>query len=52
LDENGNLHPEIENLLRYTISQWSSFNEQREPDHKGLVQNWLKYDLKDWLNEK
>ena len=43
------LHPDVEKLLRYTIKQWSSLNEQREPDHNDLVQNWLDGDCKDWI---
>ena len=50
LDDNGMLHPEIESLLRFTIRQWSSLNEQNEPDHQQLVQHWLDGDLKDWVN--
>ena len=46
----GMLHPEIESLLRFTIWQWSSFDEQNEPDHQQLVQHWLDGDLKDWVN--
>ncbi|NLZ83655.1 MAG: hypothetical protein GX915_08325 [Clostridiales bacterium] len=49
LDINGMLHPDIEKLLRYTIKQWSSLNEQREPDHEDLVQNWLDGDCKEWI---
>ena len=50
LDDSGMLHPEIESLLRFTIRQWSSLNEQNEPDHQQLVQHWLDGDLKDWVN--
>ena len=49
-DDIGMLHPEIESLLRFTIRQWSSLNEQNEPDHQQLVQHWLDGDLKDWVN--
>ena len=49
-DDSGMLHPEIESLLRFTIRQWSSLNEQNEPDHQQLVQHWLDGDLKDWVN--
>tara|TARA_R110001606_G_scaffold391495_1_gene559643 strand:+ start:389 stop:598 length:210 start_codon:yes stop_codon:yes gene_type:complete len=45
----GMLHPDVEKLLRYTIKQWSSLNEQRELDHNDLVQNWLDGDCKDWI---
>ncbi len=45
----GILHPDIEKLLRYTVKQWSSINEQREPDHEDLVQNWLDGDCKEWI---
>ena len=43
------LHPNIEKLLRYTVAQWSSINEQREPDHEDLVQHWLDGDCNDWI---
>ena len=49
LDDNGMLHPEIESLLRFTIWQWSSFDEQSEPDHEDLVQYWLDGDCKEWI---
>ena len=45
----GMLHPDIEKLLRYTIKQWSSLNEQREQDHENLVNHWLNGDLKEWI---
>lgn len=45
----GMLHPDIEKLLRYAVKQWSSLNEQREPDHEDLVQNWLDGDCKEWI---
>ena len=45
----GMLHPNIEKLLRYTIKQWSSLNEQREPDHEDLINHWLNGDLKEWI---
>lgn len=45
----GELHPDIEKLLRYTIKQWSNLNEQREPDHEDLINNWLNGDLKEWI---
>ena len=49
LDVSGMLHPDIEKLIRYTIKQWSSLNEQREPDHEDLVNHWLNGDLKEWI---
>lgn len=49
LDVSGMLHPDIEKLLRYAVKQWSSLNEQREPDHEDLVQHWLDGDLKEWI---
>jgi cobalamin biosynthesis protein CobD/CbiB len=49
LDVSGMLHPDIEKLLRYAVKQWSSLNEQREPDHEDLVQNWLDGDCKEWI---
>ncbi len=49
LNVSGMLHPDIEKLLRYAIKQWSSLNEQREPDHEDLVQNWLDGDCKEWI---
>ena len=49
LDDSGMLHPEIESLLRFTIWQWSSFDEQNEPDHQQLVQHWLDGDCKEWI---
>lgn len=49
LDVSGMLHPDIEKLLRYAVKQWSSLNEQREPDHEDLVQNWLDRDCKEWI---
>ena len=49
LDVRGMLHPDIEKLLRYAVKQWSSLNEQREPDHEDLVQNWLDGDCKEWI---
>lgn len=49
LHDNNILHPNIEKLVRYTIKQWSSLNEQREPDHEYLVNNWLNGDCKEWL---
>ena len=33
-------------IVRHTIKQWSSLNEQREKDHKQLVDNWIDNDLK------
>jgi hypothetical protein len=45
----GSLHPDIEKLIRYTIKQWTSLNEQREPDHEVLVNHWLNSDLKEWF---
>lgn len=45
----GMLHPNIEKLLRYTIKQWSSLKEQREPDHEDLINHWLNGDLKEWI---
>jgi hypothetical protein len=45
----GMLHPDIEKLIRYTIKQWSSLNEKREPDHEDLVNHWLNGDLKEWI---
>ena len=33
-------------IVRHTIKQWSSLNEQREKDHKQLVENWIDNDLK------
>lgn len=48
-DVNGMLHPDIEKLLRYAIKQWSSLNEQGEPDHEDLVQYWLDSDCKEWI---
>lgn len=49
LDVSGMLHPDIEKLLRYAVKQWSSLNEQREPDHEDLVQHWLDGDCKGWI---
>ena len=49
-DVSGMLHSDIEKLLRYTIKQWSSLNEQREPDHEDLVNHWLNGDLKEWID--
>lgn len=49
LDVSGMLHPDIEKLLRYAIKQWSSLNEQEEPDHEDLVQYWLDGDCKEWI---
>ena len=49
LDVSGMLHPDIEKLLRYAVKQWSSLNEQREPDHEDLVQHWLDGDCKEWI---
>ena len=49
LDVSGMLHPDIEKLLRYAVKQWSSLNEQREPDHEYLVQHWLDGDCKEWI---
>ncbi len=48
------LHPDIEKLIRFTIKQWSSLDEQREPDHEELVNHWLNSTLKEWIkkNEK
>lgn len=51
LDVSGMLHPDIEKLLRYTIKQWTSLNEQREPDHEDLVNHWLNGDLKEWIEQ-
>ena len=45
----GILHPDIEKLLRYAVKQWSSLNEQSEPDHEDLVQYWLDGDCKEWI---
>jgi hypothetical protein len=45
----GMLHPDIEKLIRYTIRQWSSLNEQLEPDHEDLINHWLNCDLKEWI---
>ena len=45
----GMLHPDIEKLLRYAVKQWSSLNEQSEPDHEDLVQYWLDGDCKEWI---
>ena len=45
----GSLHPDIEKLLRYAVKQWSSLNEQSEPDHEDLVQYWLDGDCKEWI---
>lgn len=42
---------EVETLVRYTISQWSSLNEMQKSDHKNLVNNWIKEDYKDWIKE-
>lgn len=47
--ENLKLPMDIEKLLRYTIKQWSSLNEQREPDHEELIKNWLDGDCKEWI---
>ena len=49
LDDSGMLHPDIEKLLRYAVKQWSSLNEQSEPDHEDLVQYWLDGDCKEWI---
>ena len=48
-DVRGMLHSDIEKLLRYAIKQWSSLNEQGEPDHEDLVQYWLDGDCKEWI---
>ena len=49
LDVSGKLHPDIEKLLRYAVKQWSSLNEQSEPDQEDLVQYWLDGDCKEWI---
>lgn len=48
-DADGKLRPEIEALLRYTISQWASIKEQMEPTHPEIITDWLQNALPEWI---
>lgn len=36
---------QVREIAKYTISQWTSLNEQRQHDHQDLVDVWLDNDL-------
>ena len=43
--ENTYTEEQVMKIAKFTISQWTSLNEQREYDHKDLVDVWLDNDL-------
>ena len=42
---------DIDEIVKYTISQWISPSERNESDHKKLVNRFLQCDLTEWLDE-
>ncbi len=40
---------EIVNLVRFVIKNWASLNEQNEPDHEDLIQDFIKTDLAEYF---
>lgn len=40
---------EMENIVKYTISQWISGKERNEPDHKDLVDSFIVNDLQEYI---
>lgn len=40
---------QIIDIVKFTIEQWSSLNEKNEPDHKDLVNNFIKNTLPEWF---
>jgi len=51
LTVDGKLKPEVEKIIRFTIQQWTSLDEQRESDHEQLILDWINYELKDKIIE-
>lgn len=45
------LKEETDGLIRFVIRQWASLNEQNEPDHKALVDNFLETTVLEYLKE-
>ena len=40
---------QIIEIVKYTISEWASLNEQREHDHDKLVKTWLSIEFKNFI---
>jgi len=40
---------QVREVAKYTISEWASFNEQREHDHEKLVKTWLSIELQNFI---
>ena len=40
---------QVREVAKYTISEWASYNEQREHDHEKLVKTWLSIEFKNFI---
>jgi hypothetical protein len=40
---------QVREIVKYTISEWASLNEQREYDHEKLVKTWLSIELQNFI---
>lgn len=41
---------QVNEVAKYTISEWASYNEQKEQDHEKLVKTWLSIELQNFIN--
>lgn len=42
---------DTEKIVRFTIREWSTWNEKDQPDHEDLVNQWLKNECSEFMQK-